>query len=270
MKKIIPFFGLLLLASACDKEIDIGYRSVEKMLVIEGHVTNEKTELLITRTRDMDDPDKGGGVDGAEVVLTGNDGTSETLEYNSDGYYRPSSELAADPGVTYNLSVTLDGKQYTSYSTMQRQATIRSADFKWVKIMSNRMLMYEVQVEDITGEENYYCYFMLRNGKSYRWNVFYDKGNADGVIMLDIRCMDEDTAKDNKREDWEDILYEGDAITFEVRSIDRRTYDYLYSLALSDRTSANPIDNFSGGCLGYFSAHSAVRDEAVFSYEAIE
>lgn len=86
----------------------------------------------------------------------------------------------------------------------------------------------------------------------------------DGTIFVDIACMDEDTVEENKEEDYDDILYEGDRITIEIQTIDRRTYDYLYSLGLSERTSANPIANFTGGCLGYFSAYSAVRIEDVF------
>ncbi|MGX8696700.1 MAG: hypothetical protein ACSW8D_09965, partial [Prevotella sp.] len=57
------------------------------------------------------------------------------------------------------------------------------------------------------------------------------------------------------------VLFEGDLMRLEVRSIDRPVYDYLYSLQLMNNTGTNPIANFSDGLLGYFSAYQVdVRD----------
>jgi len=39
--------------------------------------------------------------------------------------------------------------------------------------------------------------------------------------------MTEKAAQDNKQEDWDEILYEGDIIELEIQTIDLRTYDYL-------------------------------------------
>lgn len=255
---------LAIIITGCEKEIDMGYRTVEPQVVIEGCVTNEAASVLITTTRDMEDSVKVHGRNGATVIIADDKGFSEQLVYEADGRYRSPSRLTGTPGTTYTLTVETDGKTYTSSSVMQRQAVIQSTAFRWEKFMNSRMLYYEVEVEDIKGEENYYCYHMYRNGKPYRWYVFTDKGDVDGSIFVDIACMDEDTAEENKEEDRNDILYEGDRITIEIQTIDRRTYDYLYSLGLSERTSANPIANFSGGCLGYFSAYSTVKEEDVF------
>lgn len=82
--------------------------------------------------------------------------------------------------------------------------------------------------------------------------------------------MTEKAAQDNKQEDWDEILYEGDIIELEMQTIDLRTYDYLNSLAMSEDSSANPISNFTNGCLGYFSAYSSVRMQIVFKYDEVE
>ena len=55
--------------------------------------------------------------------------------------------------------------------------------------------------------------------------------------------MTEKAAQDNKQEDWDEILYEGDIIELEIQTIDLRTYDYLNSLAMSEDSSANPISS---------------------------
>lgn len=62
----------------------------------------------------------------------------------------------------------------------------------------------------------------------------------------------------------ERFVNEGDEFTLEVRSIDEQAYNYLYSLGMSGMTSSNPIANFTGGALGYFSAHSITRLDVVY------
>lgn len=271
MKKNLSIILLsLALFTSCEKEIDLGYRSIEKLYVVEGHLTNEKTEVLITYTRDMEDSIKGHGIGGALVKVSGDDGSAEVLEYGEDGYYRSPSGLIGNPGTTYTMDVQVGDEEFTSHSTMYGQAKIESMTFQWQKFIDNRILFCVLEIQDIPDEENYYCYRMYRNGKIYRWNIFQDKGNEDQVIQKNVFCMDEETAKDNKREDWDDILYEDDEITMEVQTIDRRTYDYLYSLGLSEHTSSNPIDNFTGGCLGYFAAYSSTSRHTVFQYDEIQ
>jgi len=62
----------------------------------------------------------------------------------------------------------------------------------------------------------------------------------------------------------EDGLKDGDVMRMEVRSIDRASYDYLYSMQVMDNAGTNPIANFNGGLLGYFSAYSYVRFNYTF------
>ena len=59
-------------------------------------------------------------------------------------------------------------------------------------------------------------------------------------------------------------LQEGDRLLIEIRAIDQRAYDYLYSMQLMDNTGTNPIPNFTGGCLGYFSAYHQITYDCVF------
>ena len=56
-----------------------------------------------------------------------------------------------------------------------------------------------------------------------------------------------------------DVLKDGDMIRIVIRAIDQRAYDYLYSMQLMNDTGTNPIANFSGGCLGYFSAYHEIN-----------
>ncbi len=268
-KYIVLVSVVVLLLTACEKEIDLGYRSIDPVYVVEGRVTNETTEVLITRTRDMEDGEITAGISQATVTLAKGNGLPETLRYDDDGYFRPLSLWTGEPGITYSLQVVIGENEFTSQSVMHGNVTIDELYFRWLKVMNERVLFCTFTFTDRPGEDNYYCYRMYRNGENYKWNVFHDRGSDGELIVKDLTCMTEQMAKDNKEEDWEDILYEGDVIEIELQTIDRRTYDYLYSVGLSERTSANPISNFNGGCLGYFSAYSTTRKQIVLRFEDV-
>ncbi|MCC8132990.1 MAG: DUF4249 domain-containing protein [Tannerellaceae bacterium] len=259
---------LLFVFTACEKEIEMDYRSVEPLYVVEGRVTNEVMEVLVTVTRDMDDGSSPAAQDDAVVTVTAGNGDHFLLSFEPDGYYRVAG-VTGTVGENYLLTVAVDGKEFASESVMHEATGIDELYFQWPKVMGERLVILTFSFEDIPGEENYYCYRIYRNGENYRWNVFHDRGNDGQVITLDIVCMTEQMAEDNKEDDWDDILYEGDVVEIELQTIDKRTYDYLFSVGLSDAASTNPVDNFTGGCLGYFAAYATSRAGAVFSYAGI-
>ncbi|MCD8072883.1 MAG: DUF4249 domain-containing protein [Alistipes sp.] len=268
MKAFRFITALCLLAfTSCEKEISLPYRQVDPLYVIEGKVNSETMEVLVTQTKDMDDGSSPVGIEGAAVDILGDDGSQYRLIYGSDGFYRPETPAAGIPGTNYTLSVELDGHRFGSSSEMGNPVDIFQVYFQWLSVMNERVLFFTFVFRDIEGEENYYCYRLRRNEESYRWNVMHDRGNDGELVLMNVYCVAEKTAKENKEEDWKDILYEGDHVELEIQTIDKRTYDYLYSVGLSERTSANPIDNFTGGCLGYFSAYSSTKWMVEFTWD---
>jgi hypothetical protein len=269
-KYTYPALASLFLLTACEKEIDIKYHSIEPLYVIEGRITNETTEVFITQTRDIENKVKGNGIKNASVTITANDGPAEELHYQADGYYRSQSGLTGEVGKTYSLSVVIGDNEFTSRSGMNGEVKIDRTYFYWMEALGNDYLFFRIRFEDRKGEENYYSYRMYRNGKIYAWKAGRDKGNDGEIIEESFLCMTEKTTQGNKPEDRDKILYEGDVIELEIQTIDLRTYDYLNSLAMSEDASANPVSNFTNGGLGYFSAYSAIRERVVFSYADIE
>jgi hypothetical protein len=255
MKTIVYACCLLLALSACQKEIEIDYRSVAPLHVIEASLSDEKAEVIITSTRPMEDSVRSAGIGGAVVTISYGD-TSRVLEHKGSGVY--ASAFTGVPGTSYTLGVQIGERYYQSVSVMQRRAAILSGEFSWLPIGDNRILIYELMVEDIKGEDNYFCYRMYRNGRIYRWHTFSDRGNKDGVIPVAITCFSE-RELDDPQEYRDEILFDGDRIEIEVISIDRTAYDYLYSLNMTGRMAANPVENFTGGALGYFAAYSISR-----------
>ena len=269
---LLSFLTLLLLTS-CEKEIDIDYPSSAPLTTIEGQVTNEGMDVVITHTRPVGEATPSAGLPDAHVTISWGDQT-QTLAYNpTTGHYH--SDTAGQPGNTYHLSVDFEGTHYESQSTMPLLSTILSTTFVWQDVLSERLLAFEVWASDPEPEtRNYYWYRMDRRsshphgkakqtGEAYRWNVFDDRGNPPGRIYRDIICMTEKMAEEDEEEQWERILYDGDTIKFQLMVIDKPVYDFFRTLVVGQNGRANPVGNISGGCLGYFSAAHISRAKDV-------
>lgn len=282
-----PFFTYLLfslftfLLASCKKEIDFDYHEIEPIVVVEGRVTNEGTEVFITKSRNVTDSVRGTCLPGAIVTITQHQ-SSTTIPYNenSNSYH---SGLKGKAGETYLLSVDFEGHHYEGTATMPAAAPIISTEFLWFSMLDERILVYEMWAQDPEPDErNYYWYRMdritnhphfmdRRHKKPYLWNVFDDRGNPPGLLYRDIMCMSERAANEDEEENWDRILYEGDTITFQLMTIDRPSFDYFQSLRAGQSGGANPRSNLTGGCLGYFTAGTVSRaDTIVFHYDAVK
>ena len=255
--------------TACEKELDFKYHETEPVVVIEGRVTNEGTEVVITKSRSVTDSVKGRCQQGALVVVSSND-TKVQVGYDptTDSYR---SALTGEPGTTYTMTVDFEGHHYEASSTMPPAAPIVSAEFLWQPVMKERLLVFEVWATDPEPDvRNYYLYRMDRHSahphlkdkdqsQPYRWNVFDDRGNPPGLIYRDVMCSSEKAMDEDEEENWERLLYDGDEIRFTLMTIDRDVYDYYASLRAGQRGGANPKSNITGGCQGYFAAGSITR-----------
>ncbi len=273
-RTILPLF-ILLLFTACEKEIDFDYHEIDPLVVIEGRVTNEGSEVKITHSRSVNDSVQGKTLPGATVVITC-DGHKETLSYHhADNCYK--SSMKGQVGKTYQLSIDFDGEHYESISTMPAPAPIISTQFYWMKVLDERLLVNILWAADPHPDTRDYYYFRMdrrsshphalakskNHPKAYRWNVFDDRGNPPGLVYRDIHCMMERTAEEDEEDNWDRILYPGDTVTIQLMTIDQPTFDYFRTLNSGQGGGANPVSNISGGCLGYFTAASISRSDTL-------
>ena len=263
---------VLVTLTACKKEIDMDYREVAPLVMIEGRVTNEGISVLITQTRNMNDSVRGKGLAGADVYIE-SEGVSEKLQYDaSSGYYLSPSGMKGQTGKTYRMMADFKGNHYEASSTMPPLAVITSTQFKWQPILNDRMLFFCFQATDPQPDQlNYYWSRMDRKttnpwllehanlSEAYRWTVFDNRGAVPGILLRDIMCMSEKKAEKNEEDDRRQLLYDGDTVTLTLMTIDRSTYEYFKSLQSGQRGGANPQSNITGGCLGYFTAGNISR-----------
>ena len=261
-RSLFYIISILCLFTNCKKDIDIDYHQIAPIYVVEGSVSNNGTEVRGSRTNAMDDNNGISDISNATVILTADNGQQWNIPYNRNGFYR-SSTLKGEAGITYTLEVTLDGQTYTSTSTMQRKPTLNKFRFVWMKAASERILFGDLRLQDIPNEDNWYFAHIYRNGTGYRWAVKRDDQNPNSELQQLFSFAREDS-------DDEDLLYENDKLHIEVRAIDQKSYDYLYSMQIMDNTGTNPITNFTGGCLGYFSAYSQITYDCEFHESDVE
>lgn len=258
---VIMLMGWLMILTACEKEIDIDYHQVEPIYVVEASVSDEGMVARISLSQDMDDNNTKSDVSQAEVTVTGSDGGETHLRHTSNGFYRADTKGTA--GVEYRIDISVDGHHFTSTSTMQKKPRLKQFHFVWQEVVGERFLVGELLFQDIPNEESWYFSHIYRNGLGYRWAVKRDDVNPNGELQQ-LFTIAREGSNDK------DMLREGDELRLELRAIDQRSYDYLYSMQIMDNTGTNPIQNFTGGCLGYFSAYSQTTVELVFHAADVE
>lgn len=256
MKNIFPIL-IALLFSACSKEIEIDYRDIEPIFVVEGTLSNENVQVFISQTRNMESNIKNVPITSANVIMKTSNGNIHELSYQTDSFYRPAIEFTPQIGETYTLELEIEGENFSSNSFLNEKVEIQNTQFYWESLMGERILFFKIQLQDPQNTENFYYAKIFRNGELYASSVFSDKGIDGGIISEDYFCMMELMVEENEEDNQDMILRDGDIIDVELRAIDQKSYDYIYSLDLG----TNPIPNFSGNCLGYFSAFSVARTQ---------
>ena len=255
---------LCLVLCACEKHIEIDYHNAVPRYALEGWLTHNETIVHVCLTREMSDTTNVSNISNAIVTLTDDDGHVKTIPYNPEmvngGYY--TLDFGGEVGHTYRLDVAVDDQHFSSTSTMYSTPVLWDFRVVYRTMMSERYLFGDVQIQDIPNEVNYYYIHVFRNGIPYRSAVIKDDTNPGGILQQLFAFNRVGST------DW-DVLCEGDTLSVEVRTIDERSYNYLYAVIQMDNTGTNPPDNFTGGCLGYFSAFSNVSFGMIFHIDNV-
>jgi len=267
MKKNISILTAALsmaVLTSCEKEIDVNYRNITPLYVIEANITDEGASASISQTQNVRDTLWNKSVDNAEVTITSDKGESFTLSLDSAGHYS-SMDARGIAGNTYTIKVKIGDYVTEATSVMQGKFNVEDNFMYKFSMMSDDAFCYRVNIEDPGTERNYYYALMTRNGEPYKWEIVDNKGFY-GTSEIDLGCF-----YDNDMEKEDEILHDGDVLSVEVRKVDKATYDYLYALALAERTTSNPTRSFSNNALGYFSACNITKlPEMVFKKSDVE
>jgi Domain of unknown function (DUF4249) len=259
MKSKNILFALLAVLSlgSCEKVINIDLKNAEPKIVIEGIIDNSgnPASVRITKTVSFSNTAAAPTVSGAIVKINDNAGNNFTLLETTPGVYTNTS-LVGQIGKTYTLSVQSAGVTYTGSSTIPRQAPIDTVYQEKVTLPSSTpgtaaslgkiaTLVYT----DFVGFGDNAHVIQTINGKIDNSLIVADDQFTDGANTPFQLYPNVNTK-----------LKTGDVVKVELRFVDKSVYRYLTGILEiqgGNTVPANPESNLSGGCLGFFSAHTS-------------
>lgn len=264
MKQLFQYKYLLvasfLFLFACKKVIDINLNNSASQIVVQGNITNElgsyqvKLATSVNYSQDNIYP----AVKGAFVQISDDStGVVDTLLETQNGTYNTSKIIGAI-GHTYHLVIKANGKTYTAASTMPKQVLLDSITFQTNTGFGNSVTNVLPNFKDPANEYNAYQFLQSINGKPSKQIYVFDDRLSDGRFIS--RQLFNDSA----------YIQKLDTIQVEMQCLDKPVFNYFKELSGLDPTNgqptspANPTSNISNGALGYFSAHTVERKQAVF------
>src|ERR1035437_1466857 len=253
--RIVLSLAPLLVFSGCQKVINVDLNEAAPRIVIEGLINDRHVPYSVTITKSgsyFNQPVLP-SVSGADVTITDNAGTTDTLREATPGIYL-TSRIRGTPGRTYTLKVISDNREYSGTSTM----------LSHVNIDSLKLVKSEFQRFDFGGNNQHeipmeiHCFFKDPDEKNfYRIRVFKN----DSINTQNYRLYDDQYTNGNFTELRVSNASVGNTYRIELLSLDKSTYGYFRTLAdliftnpFFGSTPANPNSNLSNGALGYFGA----------------
>ncbi|MCZ4245316.1 DUF4249 domain-containing protein [Pedobacter punctiformis] len=257
MKTLTLYLATLCLCfTACKKIISIDTDNAAAQMVIEANITDQLADqqIKITKSVGYSDQSVYPKVSGASVTVTDSKGVSYLFTEKSPGLYV--NRMKGVPGLTYNLQVNAENKNYTATAVMPKTVKLDS-----VGVVSNTFFGKELKtaaayLADPSSEANYYHFYLYVNGLlSKRIYVNDDRLTNGNKLRLQLYYEEND--------DDDEGLKTGDKVSVEMECIDANVFKYWYALSQQSgrgpnqgTTPSNPTSNISNNALGYFSAHT--------------
>jgi len=248
-------FGFLTIItySACQKVINVDLNNAAPRIVIEGLITDRPGPytIKISKSGSYFNQPVLPPVTGAEVNITDDSGTVDTLKETMPGIYI-TTKIHGTTGRTYTLKVISETQEYTGISTMYSHVRIDS-----VNLTKTESLHFGLGGgTNNVNRVDLNCFFKDPYEKNfYRLKV----SGSDTTINENYRLFDDQYTNGQEIELRAARAKAGDTIRIELYSLDKQTYGYYRTLEDLLRTNpffgstpANPNTNLTNGALGYF------------------
>lgn len=238
--------------ASCQKVIHVDLNSSAPKLVVEGEVSDQTGPYTIhlSRSVNFDQSNTLPPASGATVAITDSTiGFTDTLtETSTPGFYTTHS-LVGVQGHTYQLYIKDGSNEYRSSSTMPAKVPLDSLFVTNFDVFGKLLKQITPVYTDPGGVKNQYRFIEYVDGKKIDKIFVYDDKYTDGLVNnRPITNSDTDVVA-------------GNTVRLEMQCIDEPVYKFLNTLdesALGESsTPGNPVNNITGGALGYFSAHTS-------------
>lgn len=265
----------------CTERIQVDVDSSYTRLVVEGSVSTDTTThwVRLSTTSDYFYNQPAPAVSGALVTIE--DGENIITLEESDtrpGYYKTPGDYYGMPGRTYslrirNVDINQDGtaEEYTAQSEMKPVNPIDSIALRRFDAFGSTGWEIQVYARDSPGKD---------------WYVF--KARKNGVLLTDtlyeLFVQNDDFFNGNytngitsqflSDEKPDELLSNGDTVTFEIDGITEEYYNYIVEAQsqvfpqtpLFSGPPANISTNIGNEALGFFIAYSAQYSSVIASF----
>ncbi|MDE6560758.1 MAG: DUF4249 domain-containing protein [Muribaculaceae bacterium] len=248
--------------SSCSKDLDFKYHDIDPLTVIEAELTPGGSRVAITLTTPMDEPMDRTRLTDATVTLRDlSTDTEFLLRVDRDGYF--TDPTPGIPGHDYRLTVQRGTAIYEAETHMYPPTEIVSLEFNWINMPYDQVAVLQAQyLDDPSTDQECYWVKLYRNGEIYSWQEQDDRGAVDGVATFFTMT----SRRDTDEEEDDEVLFDGDEMTFTVTQISKAMHDYLEAL----QHDSNGPAMFTGPrILGYFLASSPVSRTITFHPDQI-
>lgn len=261
MRKLAYILGLVVLASSCQKVIDVDLNEGNQNIVIEGNYSGEDStvRVSVTLTSSYFNNDPSPTVDNALVTITDQNGVPTVIPSTGNGQYELTGYIPTY-GTTYTLSVVHDGTTYSAGCLMPVPVQLDPITYLYFDGFFGSDPGYAtfLNFQDPPNSTDFYQVVITENGTTY------DR-------IDEIQTQDDALTNGNyvsRPMFLGEFSQLGDTISYEFRTVDEAIFDYTFQAASisggSDSAApGNPITNWDNGALGYFNAYGVSRDTVV-------
>lgn len=290
MRNMLFFTLVVLLFSACEKNISVNLPSQGPQLVVEGKFENGLyPEVILTHSLSYFseiDPATllNAFVHNAQVTVSDGSHTMTLIEEVIDSgntkffVYRPDRRLTTNftgkASGTYTLHINADNKAYESVTTIPPRGLMLDSIWWSLAILEDDSTMARlwVRVTDSPAFGNYGRYFTRRNNEPFLpgLNSVVDDQLVNGTtfeIPVDAGV------NKNKRLDLTTYAFFnlGDTVTMKFCNIDKATWDFWRTLDFAYNSNGNPFSSPTKilgnvpGALGYWGGYSVTYKTIIIS-----
>lgn len=261
MRKLAYILGLVVLASSCQKVIDVDLNEANENVVIEANymAENDRVEVIVTKTSNFFNQDPSPKVSDAVVTITDQNGASTVVPHVSGGLYRL-TQYAPTYDSRYTITVVVDGQTYTASSNLATPVQIDPITYFFIDgfFGADPGYVTYLNYQDPANTTDFYQVIITENG------VTYD--DLDDFIPQDDALTNGNYVQ--RPLFFGELNQIGDTIAYEFRTVDEAPYEYAIQAAdiaggSNSAAPGNPITNWDNGALGYFSAYGVSRDTVI-------
>ncbi|MFN6037842.1 MAG: DUF4249 domain-containing protein [Bacteroidota bacterium] len=273
-----PIFSMifpLIFFSSCTKDIDVKIPDFEQKLVVEGSIEpGQKPTVILTWTAPYFGAQNFNNIQQyfvTDAIVTVNDGTTtDTLVAGFPGLFPlyTSQSMIGITGKTYNLKIELNGKIYTSTTTILPAVNLDSLSFSPEVGDTLGLIKSKFKEPDESG--NNYRWFTQRVGKDANYVTQFGSISDDKFIngkefefFMSRGSAPGSQAPEDQNEE-RGLFKKGDSVLVKFCTIGQKEYRYFRSYYQNLSSNGNPFSapatlesNIEGGAIGLWCGYGA-------------